>query len=67
MVMGSTESVIGSVHWLSCRRKFGRIYQCFWFVQKLAVRRAPMNKPVPSGLVLFGAGFPAVRMKEHDA
>jgi hypothetical protein len=50
------------------RRKFGRIYQCFWFAHCCGSRRLQSEQIRPGHPhARFGMKFSAVEMKEHDA
>jgi hypothetical protein len=56
-------------HLQSDRRKFGRIWQRFWFARCLGSRRLQSKQICPGHApALVGIGiFSGFRMKEHDA
>ncbi|MEO6839424.1 MAG: hypothetical protein ABI192_01535 [Bradyrhizobium sp.] len=49
------------------RRKFGRIYQRFWFVRRRGSWRLQSESSFPFSLCYPGRVFSAVPLKEHDA
>jgi hypothetical protein len=68
MVIDIIEMIHRTGYLASSRRKFGRIYQRFWFVRCCGSQRSQSEQVRPGhAMHASGSGFSAVEMKEHDA